>query len=95
MKVATYNIRYQNSKDSLASNVWEVRSASIFDMLRYEEPDIFGCQEDLAHSVAGAVSHRRRSCLIPLPVRFLAVSGPASFRCRSVFFVRTATRILF
>lgn len=48
LKVATYNIRYENAGDSLKGNVWGVRSAFIFEQLRYEAPDIFGLQEVLA-----------------------------------------------
>jgi endonuclease/exonuclease/phosphatase family metal-dependent hydrolase len=45
--VASYNIRYQNSDDSIAGNAWGKRCPVICDMINFESPDIFGSQEVL------------------------------------------------
>jgi len=58
LKVASYNIRYENRGDSLAGNGWDVRSPYLFGILRYEAPDIFGCQEvlvDQLHDLLAAL----------------------------------------
>ena len=47
MLVASYNIRYKNSGDSVAGNVWEKRCQVICDQINFISPDIFGTQEVL------------------------------------------------
>ena len=47
MLVASYNIRYKNSGDSVAGNVWEKRCQVICDQVNFMSPDIFGTQEVL------------------------------------------------
>lgn len=47
LKVATYNIRNENRWDYDEGNGWDGRCPYICDMLRYEAPDVFGCQEVL------------------------------------------------
>lgn len=51
LKVASYNIRYANRGDSLRGFVWGERGNYIFEQLRYEAPDVFGCQEVLARQL--------------------------------------------
>ena len=50
-KVITYNIRYDNSTDSLNPNSWANRKLHVCDLLRFHEPDIFGLQEALYNQV--------------------------------------------
>jgi len=45
VSVMTFNIRYENSSDSL--NAWSHRKENVGAMLRYYEPDILGMQEVL------------------------------------------------
>lgn len=45
--VGTYNVRYENSGDSVAGNVWSKRCQVICDLINFEHPDIFGTQEVL------------------------------------------------
>ena len=47
MLVASYNIRYKNSGDSIKGNVWEKRCQVICDQINFMSPDIFGTQEVL------------------------------------------------
>ena len=58
LKVATYNIRNENQWDYERGDGWDTRSPYIFGMLRYEAPDIFGCQEvlvDQLHDILNAL----------------------------------------
>lgn len=50
--VGSYNIRYDNPDDVKRGNGWMQRLPVISDLLTYEDPDIFGVQEALAHQVA-------------------------------------------
>src|SRR5690606_30566226 len=43
MRVATYNIRQQNTLDS--GNLWQDRKEALCQVIRYHEFDIFGIQE--------------------------------------------------
>ena len=47
--VLTYNIRYDNPKDSL--NAWDNRKDFLISQLRFYEPDVFGTQEGLLHQL--------------------------------------------
>ena len=47
MLVGSYNIRYKNTGDSLAGNVWAKRCQVISDQLNFMSPAIFGAQEVL------------------------------------------------
>lgn len=47
LKVATYNIRYQNSNDEQQGNGWKQRLPIVCDMVRYHDFDIWGAQEVL------------------------------------------------
>ncbi|MEX0288912.1 MAG: endonuclease/exonuclease/phosphatase family protein [Flavobacteriaceae bacterium] len=47
--VITYNIRYDNPKDSL--NSWDHRKAFLIGQLRFYEPSVFGTQEGLLHQL--------------------------------------------
>ena len=48
-RVMTYNIRYDNPKDSL--NKWDNRKLEVVNLLKYYEPEIFGIQEGLLHQL--------------------------------------------
>ena len=45
--VGSYNVRYENTGDASRGNAWDIRSQAMFDVLRYENWDIFGAQEVL------------------------------------------------
>lgn len=45
--VATYNVRYHNSSDSLNGNGWKQRSPIICDQIKFNDFEIFGAQEVL------------------------------------------------
>lgn len=47
LTVGSYNIRYQNSDDSICGNGWVARCAPICNQIKWERPDIFGVQEAL------------------------------------------------
>lgn len=49
-KIMTYNIRYDNPKDSL--NNWDHRKAEVAALLKYYDPEIFGIQEGLHHQLS-------------------------------------------
>ncbi|MDC6350800.1 endonuclease/exonuclease/phosphatase family protein [Zeaxanthinibacter sp. PT1] len=49
LTVMTYNIRYDNPKDSLDG--WEQRSAFLSSQVRFLEPAVFGTQEGLHHQL--------------------------------------------
>ena len=49
--VATYNIRYNNSHDSL--NAWPNRKENVKALIRFHEFDIFGTQEGLIDQIKG------------------------------------------
>ncbi len=46
-KVITFNIRYDNPRDSL--NAWPNRASIVSNFIRNEKPDLFGMQEVLEH----------------------------------------------
>ena len=48
--VLTYNIKYDNPKDSL--NNWAGRKDFLISQLRFYAPDVFGTQEGLAHQLS-------------------------------------------
>ena len=48
-KVMTYNIRYDNPRDSL--NKWDNRKLEIAHLIKFYEPEIFGIQEGLQHQL--------------------------------------------
>lgn len=47
--VASYNIKYDNPKDT--ANAWAIRKGEIAAMMRFNEVDILGIQEGLHHQV--------------------------------------------
>ena len=49
MRIATYNIRYDNPRDS--GNLWVDRLPRITALLEYHDFDIFGTQEGLKHQL--------------------------------------------
>jgi len=49
LKIATYNIRYNNPGDSL--NSWNYRKAPLTNMIRFYDFDLFGVQEALSGQV--------------------------------------------
>lgn len=49
LRVITFNIRYDNPKDSI--NAWPVRAGLVSAFLSVEKPDIFGLQEVLANQM--------------------------------------------
>ncbi|WP_343486696.1 endonuclease/exonuclease/phosphatase family protein [Allomuricauda sp. d1] len=49
IEVLTYNIKYDNPKDSL--NNWDSRKDFLISQLRFYSPDIFGTQEGLVHQL--------------------------------------------
>jgi len=49
VNVLTYNIRYANPDD--APNTWAARKATVFNLIRQTEPDVFGLQEALKGQV--------------------------------------------
>lgn len=51
LRIATYNMRYDNAGDSL--NPWKDRLPVITQMIRFHDFDIFGGQELLHHQVEG------------------------------------------
>ena len=50
IKVITFNIRYDNPRDSI--NAWPNRKAIVISFLKEEKPDLFGLQEALWHQYA-------------------------------------------
>jgi len=50
IKVITFNIRYDNPRDSI--NAWPNRKEIIISFLKEEKPDLFGLQEALWHQYA-------------------------------------------
>ena len=51
MKVASYNLRYDNKNDSLNGNGWEQRSPAVIALIRFHDFDIFGTQEGLKNQL--------------------------------------------
>ncbi|MFD2743441.1 MULTISPECIES: endonuclease/exonuclease/phosphatase family protein [Sphingobacterium] len=49
LKVASYNVRYDNKGDRDAGNAWQNRLPVISSLIKYNDFDILGCQEVLAH----------------------------------------------
>lgn len=47
IKVMTFNIRYDNPRDSL--NAWPNRAEIVSNLIQIEKPDLFGMQEVLEH----------------------------------------------
>lgn len=52
-KVASYNVRYDNSNDASNGNPWELRMKAMSDLINYERWDVFGAQELLDHQLRG------------------------------------------
>lgn len=52
MKIGSYNIRYDNRGDREKGDAWENRLPHITDQIIWEDPDIFGAQEVLAHQLS-------------------------------------------
>lgn len=51
MKVASYNLRYDNKNDSLNGNGWTQRSPAVIALIRFHDFDIFGTQEGLKNQL--------------------------------------------
>lgn len=49
MRVATFNIRYDNIYDK--ENSWEYRKNNVFNLIKYYDWDVFGLQEVLKHQL--------------------------------------------
>ncbi len=49
LKVASYNVRYDNQGDRDKGDAWENRLPVIASLIKYNSFDIMGCQEVLAH----------------------------------------------
>ena len=49
LRVATYNLRYDNPQDSL--NNWQYRKSTVAKLIRFHDFDIFGTQEGLKHQL--------------------------------------------
>jgi len=47
LKIASYNVRYQNSNDAKEGNGWERRLPAICNLVQYHDFDIWGAQEVL------------------------------------------------
>lgn len=47
--IATYNLRYDNSEDSVKGNGWYLRYPVIAKIVKFNDLDIFGTQEGLFH----------------------------------------------
>jgi len=47
LTVASFNIRYKNSSDSINGNGWHQRGPVICDLIRFHDFDVFGAQEVL------------------------------------------------
>lgn len=50
IRVMTFNIRYDNPRDSL--NAWPNRAQQVVEFIKDEDPDFFGMQEVLSHQYA-------------------------------------------
>lgn len=46
LRVATYNIRYENNGDVKNGNGWKQRCPVIVELIRFHDLDIFGAQEE-------------------------------------------------
>lgn len=51
LKIASYNVRYDNVGDSSAGNAWDNRSKVIAGMILFHDLDIVGTQECLHHQI--------------------------------------------
>lgn len=51
MKIASYNLRYDNKNDSLKGNGWAERSPAVIALIRFHNFDIFGTQEGLKNQL--------------------------------------------
>ena len=51
MKVASYNIRYDNKSDSVKGNGWAQRMPAVVALIRFHDFDIFGTQEGLKNQL--------------------------------------------
>ena len=49
MKIATFNIRYDNKRDS--GNLWVDRAPIVSALIRFHDFDIFGTQEGLKNQL--------------------------------------------
>ena len=51
MRIATYNLRYDNKGDSLKGNGWSQRAPIVTSLIRFHDFDIFGTQEGLKNQL--------------------------------------------
>ena len=49
MRVASYNIRYENTSDK--GNLWQDRSSHLTDLIKFHDFDVFGVEEALQHQL--------------------------------------------
>lgn len=49
LRVASYNLRYDNPKDSLDN--WKYRKSDLFKLIKFHDFEIFGTQEGLKHQL--------------------------------------------
>lgn len=50
--IASYNVRYANTSDSIAGNGWHSRRAVIAKLIQFNDFEIFGAQEVLHHQLS-------------------------------------------
>ena len=51
LSVGQYNIRYANPMDKKDGNGWEVRRQKMYDLINYEQWDLFCAQEALHNQI--------------------------------------------
>lgn len=51
LRVASFNLRQKNTRDSVKGNGWDNRYPVIADMIRFHEFEIFGTQEGFKHQL--------------------------------------------
>ena len=60
VRVATFNIRYDNPGDSL--NSWKYRKEKVCEFIREKHPDVLGMQEVLNHQLKDLLSAGKKRC---------------------------------
>ncbi|MFD2147362.1 endonuclease/exonuclease/phosphatase family protein [Mucilaginibacter antarcticus] len=56
LKIATYNVRYDNKDDSLKGNGWKDRYPVIAQLIQFNDFDVFGTQEAKFHQLNNLMS---------------------------------------